>query len=42
MDCMFKSPAGVFSWYGPLANFSLQIASVASEHHSKNNGGLKQ
>jgi len=28
---------GVSFWYGPLASLSLQIASVASEHHSKNN-----
>jgi len=26
---------GVFFWYGPLANLSLQIASVGSDHHAK-------
>jgi len=26
---------GVFFWYGPSASLSLQIASVASEHHGK-------
>jgi len=30
---------GVFFWYGPLESPSLQIASVASDHHGKNNGG---
>jgi len=33
---------GVFVWYGPLASLSLRIASVASEHHDKNNGGPNQ
>ena len=32
----------VFFWYGPLANHSLQIASVGSDHHGKNNGGPNQ
>jgi len=32
----------MFFWYGPLASLSLQIASVASEHHDKNNGGSNQ
>ena len=32
---------GVF-WNRPLASFSLQIASVASEHYCKNNGGPNQ
>jgi len=32
----------VFFWYGALANFLLQIASVASEQHGKNNGSLNQ
>jgi len=31
-----------FLWYGPLASLSLQIGSVASEHHGKNNGGPNQ
>jgi len=26
---------GLFFWYGPLASLSLQIASVASEHHGE-------
>ena len=26
---------GVFFWYGPLASFSLKIASVGSDHHTK-------
>jgi len=26
---------GVFFWYGPLANLSLTIASVGSDHHAK-------
>jgi len=30
---------GVFFWYGPLANLSLQIASVGSDNKGKNNGG---
>jgi len=29
-------------WYGSLASLSLQIASVALEHHSKNSGGPNQ
>jgi len=32
----------VFFWYGPLASLSLQIASVASEQHGKNNRGPNQ
>jgi len=32
---------GIF-WYGPLANLSLQIASMAPEHHGRNNGGSNQ
>jgi len=31
-----------FFWYGRLASPSLQIASVGSEHHGKNNGGPNQ
>ena len=33
---------GLFFWYGPLASLSLQIASVASEHHGEKNGGPNQ
>jgi len=33
---------GVFFWYGLLASFSLQIASVASEHYGENKGGIDQ
>jgi len=29
----------VFFWYGYLTSLSLQIASVVTEHHGKNNGG---
>jgi len=32
----------VLSWYGLLVRLSLQIASVASEHHGNNNGGPNQ
>jgi len=35
-------PEGLFFWYGPLASLSLQITSVASEHHRQNNGGPNQ
>jgi len=33
---------GVFFWYEPLASFSLQMASMASKHRSKNDGGANQ
>ena len=46
-DCMRVRPllpvgAAAAGWYGPLASLSLQIASVASEHHGQNNGGPNQ
>jgi len=42
-DCRFDSHCqrSVF-WYRPLSSLSLQIASVASGHHGKNNGGPNQ
>jgi len=33
---------GVFFSYGPLESLSLQIASMISEHHGKNNRGPNQ
>jgi len=30
---------GVFFWHEPLASLSLQIASLGSDHHEKENGG---
>jgi len=40
--CSSLTVGWLFFRYGPLASFSLQIDSEASEHHGKNNGGPNQ
>ena len=37
-----RTSCAVLFWYGPLPSLSLQIASLASEHHEQNNGGRNQ